>query len=194
MLLLIIVAVAVPLSLIGWIGLRHMSIAPAGEPGQRSRGWLLALRYALFALGLSVVLDPILSGAFREWLSSPAVTDWNLLGMMVDIIISGVGAGLLLLILGAAIGPVARHPNGWVALGLTMLGLAAPFAGFGLIFGPGGGDQMTPLGGLGFLLILFGTPLFFGAYVWAVVLAIKVLAQERRDRRDQRRLVTHSHI
>ena len=72
-----------------------------------------------------------------------------------------------------------------LVLSLLIAGVLAPFAGFGLIFGPGGGDQNTTAGGLGFLLILLGAPVFFGAYVWAVALAISVLAQERRDRHSQ---------
>lgn len=159
-------------------------------PWRRVFSWVL--RIALFALGLYFIQDSIRTGAYRELRNSPAWADGNLLGILVDLIISGVGAGVLLLILGVVAGPVARHRLGWVILGLIMLGAMAPFAGFGLIFGPVGGDQRTALGGLGFLLILCGTLVFFGGYVWAVVLGIGVLVKERRDRRSQRTLTAHT--
>ena len=158
---------------------------------RQHRVFLWVLRIALFALGLNFILDSIRTGAYRELFSGPAMEEGNLLGILGGIIISGVGAGVLLMILAVLVGPVTRHPKGWVVLVLTMLGAIAPFAGFGLIFGPGGGDQNTTWGGIGFTLILLGIPLFFVAYVWAVVLGIVEIAKKRRDKRNRRTPAAH---
>ena len=79
-----------------------------------------------------------------------------------------------------------------MVLVLTMLGAIAPCAGFGLIVGPGGGDQNTTWGGIGFMLIRLGIPVFFVAYVWAVVLGIVVIAKERHDRRNRLAPAAHT--
>lgn len=147
------------------------------------RVFVWVLRIALFALAFNFILESIRTGAYRGLFGGPAWQEGNLLGMLLDIIISGVGAGVLLLILGVLVGPVTRRRSGWIVLVLCMLGAILPFAGFGLIFGPGGGDQNTTWGGIGFTLILLGIPVFFVAYVWAVVLGIVVIARDRHDRR-----------
>jgi hypothetical protein len=157
----------------------------ATTPGaSRHRVFVWVLRIVLFGLGLNFIAEWIRTGAYREPFDPRPSTDGNLLGILVSILISGLGIGLLLLILGALVGPVTRHRSGWVALGVTVLGILAPLGGFGLIFGPGGGDQNTTWGGLGFMLILIGAPVGCMGYVWTVIVGIIELIKERQDRHN----------
>jgi hypothetical protein len=151
------------------------------------------LRIALFALGLKFFLDSSRPGGYPPPLfSGPYRDEGSLLGILGGIIVSGVGAGVLLLILGALVGPVIRHHGGWLVLALTLLGGFAPFVGVRLIFAPPGGDRMSTWGDAGFMLILLGIPLFFTAYVWDVLLGVIVIARERRDQHYRRTPAPHT--
>ena len=102
----------------------------------RHRVFVWVLRIALFGLGLNFIVEWIRTGAYREPFDPRPFTEGNLLGILVSILISGIGAGFLLMLLGALVGPVTRHRGGWVALGLTVLGILAPLGGFGLRLRP----------------------------------------------------------
>ena len=158
----------------------------------RHRVFVWVLRIALFGLGLNFIVEWIRTGAYREPFDPRPFTEGNLLGILVSILISGIGAGFLLMLLGALVGPVTRHRGGWVALGLTVLGILAPLGGFGLIFGPGSGDQNTIWGGLGFTLILIGAPVGCVGYVWSVVVGIIELIKERQVRCNPHAAALHN--
>ena len=153
----------------------------------RHRVFVWALRAALFALGLGFILASSRPGGYPPPLfSGPARDEGSPLGLLGGMIVSGVGAGALLLILGVLVGPAIRHRGGWLALALTVLGGIAPFVGVRLLFEPPGGDRMSAWGDAGFILVVLGIPLFFVAYVWDVLLGVVVIARERSERHNRR--------
>jgi hypothetical protein len=127
----------------------------------QQRNWVWAVRIGFVALGtFTLVL----------WFTN------DFLGGLAPIQVSA------LIILSLLVGTAVRNPIGWSFLAFSAIGVALIFlASFGVmfLFAP---DPNSLLGGIGFMISLFGFLGFYTSAIAALVVTLRVLAQDWRDR------------
>ena len=126
----------------------------------RHRTWVWVARIAFFAIGACILVLPFI----RD--------DVGPIGVI----------GGVFVILSLLVGPTVRHPVGWTMLALT--GVCAALVPIGLgLYGLAGGPQSdSPLAGIGFIVGLSGLFFFFASAIITLVVALRVLAHDWRDR------------
>jgi hypothetical protein len=126
------------------------------------RNWVWGLRIGFFAFGALILV---------LWFTN------DFLGPF------GLSHAGLLIILSFLVGAAVRHPFGWALLIFTAVGAALQFVvGMGVMFDLAGGNQDSLLGGIGFFLSLFGLLFFYPSAFTSLVVALRLLAHDWRDR------------
>ena len=93
--------------------------------------------------------------------------------------------GSALIVLSLLVGAAVRHPIGWSLLAFSAIGAALIFLvslGGDIIGLAGGHDQNTLLGGIAFMILLFGFVFFYTSAIATLVATLRVYAQEWRER------------
>jgi hypothetical protein len=125
------------------------------------RSWVWTFRIGLFAFGVLIL---------ALWFTN------DLLGLFGPI------QGGTLILLSLLVSTAVRNPIGWSFLSFSAIGAALIFlVSLGVMFrlAP---DQDTLLGGIGFMISLFGFLGFYTSAIATLVVTLRVYAQEWRER------------